>query len=169
MFLACCRSPSVGIFLSPHFAELVGDARRFSFNDSQNALGHIAALDAFFGKFSLPVRALYLFAGWARPRPLPEERADRRALAHLFRQHHDGALAADDCTRHTQCRIFRHNDPLWRRRRFLRLEIPATSGLSTSSRTAKTSRSLGSISASRCSSTRSRTRSPTSATACALY
>src|SRR6516225_10382120 len=93
MFLACCRSPSVGIFLSPHFAELVGDARRFSFNDSQNALGHIAALDAFFGKFSLPVRALYLFAGWARPRPLPEERADRRALAHLFRQHHDGALA----------------------------------------------------------------------------
>src|SRR6516164_5580705 len=64
MFLACCRSPSVGIFLSPHFAELVGDARRFSFNDSQNALGHIAALDAFFGKCSLPVRALYLFAGW---------------------------------------------------------------------------------------------------------
>ena len=56
-----------------------------------------------------------------------------------------------------------------RRRAFPRLEIPATSGLSTSSRTAKTSRSLGSISASRCSSTRSRTRSPTGATAYALY
>ena len=56
-----------------------------------------------------------------------------------------------------------------RRRRFPRLEIPATSGLSTSSRTAKTSRSLGSISASRCSSTRSRTRSPADATAYALY
>ena len=52
---------------------------------------------------------------------------------------------------------------------FPRLEIPATSGLSTSSRTAKTSRSLGSISANRCSSTRSRTRSPTGATAYALY
>jgi hypothetical protein len=26
----------------------------------------------------------YLFASWARPRPLPEERTDRRALAHLF-------------------------------------------------------------------------------------
>ena len=37
------------------------------------------------------------------------------------------------------------------------------------SRTAKTSRSLGSISASRCSSTRSLTRSPTGATAYALY
>ena len=46
---------------------------------------------------------------------------------------------------------------------------PVTSGLSTSSRTVKTSRSLGSISASRCSSTRSRTRSPTGATAYALY
>jgi hypothetical protein len=34
---------------------------------------------------------------------------------------------------------------------------------------AKTSRSLGSISASRCSSTRSRTRSPTGASACARY
>ena len=56
-----------------------------------------------------------------------------------------------------------------RRRRFPRLEIPATSGLSTSSRTAKTSRSLGSISASRYSSTRSRTRSLTGATAYALY
>ena len=58
MSLACCRSPSVGIFLSPYFAELVGDARRFSFNDSLNALGHIAALDAFLESFSLPVRAL---------------------------------------------------------------------------------------------------------------
>jgi hypothetical protein len=48
-------------------------------------------------------------------------------------------------------------------------EIPATSGLSTSSRTAKTSRSLGSILASRCSSTRSRTKSPTGVTAYALY
>jgi hypothetical protein len=53
----------------------------------------------------------YLFASWAWPRPLPEERADRRALAHLFRQHRDGALAADDCTRHAQCRTFRHNGP----------------------------------------------------------
>jgi hypothetical protein len=52
---------------------------------------------------------------------------------------------------------------------FPRPEIPATSGLNTSSRTVKTSRSPGSISASRCSSTHSRTRSPTGVTAYALY
>ncbi len=49
-----------------------------------------------------------------------------------------------------------------------RREIPATSGLSTSGRMAKTSRSPGSISASRCSSTRSRTKFRTAATAYAL-
>src|SRR6478752_3738277 len=54
----------------------------------------------------------YLFANRTRPCPLSEERADRRALAHLFRQHRDGALAADDCARHAQCRTFRHHDPL---------------------------------------------------------
>src|ERR1700757_226304 len=54
----------------------------------------------------------YLFASRARPRPLSEERTDGRALAHLFRQHRDGAMAADDYTRHAQCRTFRPNDPL---------------------------------------------------------
>ena len=49
---------------------------------------------------------------------------------------------------------------------FSKLVILATSGLSTSNRTAKKSRLPGSISASRCSSTRSRTRFPTGATAC---
>src|SRR5262249_16867018 len=54
----------------------------------------------------------HLFAGWSRPRPLPEKRTDRRALAYLLRQYRDGAVAAVDRTRHAQCRTFRHNDPL---------------------------------------------------------
>jgi hypothetical protein len=47
----------------------------------------------------------YFFASWARPCPLPEERSDRGTLAHLFRQHRDGALAADDCTRHANAEL----------------------------------------------------------------
>src|SRR5882762_10000904 len=36
----------------------------------------------------------HLFASWSRPRSLPEKRTDGTALAHLLRQHRDGALAA---------------------------------------------------------------------------
>src|SRR5471030_3156173 len=43
---------------------------------------------------------------------LLEKRADGTALAHLLRQHRDGAVAAVDRTRYAQCRTFRHNDPL---------------------------------------------------------
>src|SRR3954465_1520601 len=54
----------------------------------------------------------HLFAGWSRTRPLPEERTDGRALAHLLRQHRNGALAAVNRARHAQRRALRHNDPL---------------------------------------------------------
>src|SRR5712672_3657047 len=54
----------------------------------------------------------HLFAGRSRPRPLLEKRADGTALAHLLRQHRDGAVAAVNRTRYAQCRTFRHNDPL---------------------------------------------------------
>ena len=37
---------------------------------------------------------IIFFASWSRPRPLPEKRADGRALARLLRQHRDGAVAA---------------------------------------------------------------------------
>src|SRR4051812_7114201 len=54
----------------------------------------------------------HLFASRSRPRSLLEERADGTALAHLFRQYRDGAVAAVNRTRHAQCRAFRHDYPL---------------------------------------------------------
>jgi hypothetical protein len=53
----------------------------------------------------------HLLASRSRPRPLPEKRADGRALAHLLRQHRNGALAAVDRPRDAQCRTFRHTIP----------------------------------------------------------
>src|SRR4029079_6587109 len=54
----------------------------------------------------------HLFARRPRPRALLEKRADGAALAHLLRQHRDGAVAAVDRTRHAQCRAFRYDHPL---------------------------------------------------------
>src|SRR3954452_892508 len=54
----------------------------------------------------------HLFASRSRTRALFEKRADGTALAHLLRQHRDGAVAAVNRTRHAQCRAFRHDDPL---------------------------------------------------------
>jgi len=54
----------------------------------------------------------HLFASWSRTRSLLEKRADGRALAHLLRQHRDGAVAAVYRPRYAQCRTFRHNHSL---------------------------------------------------------
>jgi hypothetical protein len=47
----------------------------------------------------------HLFASRSRSRPLPEKRADGSALAHLLRQHRDGALAAVDGARHAHAEL----------------------------------------------------------------
>ena len=62
------------------------------------------------------------------------------ALAYLFRQHRDGAVAADHRAGHAQCRIVRHDHSV--RGRAIRQDraIRATSGPSTRRPQAKTSR-----------------------------
>ncbi len=54
--------------------------------------------------------AHHLLAGRTGPRALRQERTDRQPLAHLFRQHRHGALAADDRAGHAQRRAVGHVD-----------------------------------------------------------